>query len=192
MTHENDLSLARRIAARDDSAATELMQSLGGEMLGFANCMLRDHAAAEDALQEAFLAVLRAIEKYDGRVALRAWAFSILRNKIYDILRKRGREPIVSNEDPDVDRFTDGGQWKSGERFDPWDSEAELKRVIQECLDALPHNQREAILLCGQSGLEAQDAAVAMDISYTNFRQTIHRGRKSVRQCVDGKLGATS
>ncbi|MBT5119481.1 MAG: sigma-70 family RNA polymerase sigma factor, partial [Planctomycetes bacterium] len=107
MTHENDLSLARRIAARDDSAATELMQSLGGEMLGFANGMLRDHAAAEDALQEAFLAVLRAIEKYDGRVALRAWAFSILRNKIYDILRKRGREPIVSNEDPDVDRFTD-------------------------------------------------------------------------------------
>jgi RNA polymerase sigma-70 factor (ECF subfamily) len=182
-----DLDLAQRVAGGEEAAATEVFENLAGEMYGFARKMLGDDATAEDALQEAMVGVLRGAGRYDGRVSLRAWAFAILRNKVTDVYRKRGREILVSSEDPERDSFLKDGHWQDTS-FGVWNEGAELLEVVQDCMEKLPINQREAIELRAMKGLSSQDAADALGVSTDNLRQILHRGRASVRKCTDAKL----
>lgn len=188
VAHDTDLELARRIADSDEGAAAELFQRFAGEMYGFSLRMLGDAGAAEDVLQEAMLAVLRSAGRYDGRVALRSWAFSILRNKIVDVHRKRGRQVHVSSDDPEAASFLSDGQWSSL-RFQPWEESQEVLEVVESCMEQLPHNQHEALVLRALEGLSSAEAAEILDVSETNLRQILHRARAAVRKCAAGRMG---
>jgi len=184
--HAADLELAQRVAAGDESAATVVFERLSGEMYGFARKMLDDADVAEDTLQETMLALLRNAHRFDGRVALRSWAFSILRNKVYDVFRKRGREPLISEIDPEAASFDASGQWNKS--FEVWNDDAELLEIVKHCMEQLPHNQREALYLCSVDEMPAQEVASMVGVSYTNLRQILHRGRAAVRKCTDLRL----
>jgi RNA polymerase sigma-70 factor (ECF subfamily) len=188
VAHDTDLDLTRRIASGDEEAAAELFQRFAGEMYGFSLKMLGDTGAAEDVLQEAMLAVLRSAERYDGRVALRSWAFSILRNKIVDVHRKRGRQVKVSSDDPEAASFLADGSWSSM-RFRPWDESKEVLEVVQGCMEELPHNQHEALTLRAIQELSSAEAAEILEVSEANLRQILHRARAAVRKCTAGKMG---
>lgn len=190
--HAEDLELATQIAGGDEAAAATFFQNHGGEMFGFARKMLTDVNSAEDALQEAMLGMLRSIRNYDGRVSIRAWAFAILRNKVIDQIRKKGRDLLVTTSDPEQESFDNNGHWKANQSIDPWDEQAELLDVVRKCIQQLPHNQREALHLRAIEGLAAQEVAEVLDMSYANLRQTLHRGRQSVRRCTDQHLGGDS
>lgn len=184
--HASDLQLATRVVEGDEDAATEMFQALAGEMYGFARKMVRDESTAEDVLQDAMVGVLRAASKYDGRVSLRAYAFSILRNKVTDVFRKRGREILVSSDDPERDSFLANGHWQDP-KFQPFNEQAELLEIVQRCMEDLPLNQREALELRAMEGLSSQEAAEMLGVSSENLRQILHRGRASVRKCADAK-----
>jgi len=189
--HPKDFALLQRVSAGDEAAASEVMQSLGGEMFGFARRMLADEQAAEDALQEALLGLLRTAGNFDGRESLRTWVFRILRNKIIDQYRKRGRDLVVSDADPEAASFSSSGHWKNLD-FQPWNESAELLEVVQHCMELLPHNQREALQLKAIEELSAQEASEILGVSVANFRQILHRGRASVRKCADDKIGGSA
>lgn len=184
-----DLALARRVAAGDEAAAAELVRALGGELYGYARKVLGDPVQAEDVLQEALLGILRGAGGYDGRVRLRAWAFGILRHKITDALRRRGRDPLAGAADPEEDRFQADGSWQKGVTFQPWDENAELMEIVRRCMEDLPHNQREALVLRAVQGLSTREAARLLEVSEANLRQILHRARAAVRRCADQKAG---
>ena len=185
--HAADLELAQRIVVGDEAAATEVFRRLSSEMYGFARKMLDDAGQAEDALQETMLAVLRNTATYDGRVALRSWAFRILRNKVYDIFRQRSRDILVSMADPEAASFDPNGKWNQS--FAVWNDDAELLKIVQHCMEQLPHNQREALHLCSLEEMPAQEVAELVGVSYTNLRQILHRSRAAVRKCTELALG---
>jgi RNA polymerase sigma-70 factor (ECF subfamily) len=185
----DDLALAERLRARDPEAARQLFAGLGEQMYGYAFRMLRDRSAAEDAFQDAMLGALQSIDRYDGRVALRSWIYGILRNKIADIQRKRGRDLAVSMGDPEEAYWAANGHWSAVRDFSPFDENAEMLAVVRECMDALPHNQREALYLRAVDGLDSDGAAEVLGVSTVNLRQILHRARQNVRKCVEGKIG---
>ncbi|MBC8327800.1 MAG: sigma-70 family RNA polymerase sigma factor [Planctomycetes bacterium] len=187
--HPADLETARRIAAGDEEAAAGFFRELSGEMFGYARKMLGDPSAAEDALQEAMLGALRSIGRYDGRVSLRSWAFGVLRHKITDAHRKRGRDFVFSSDDPEAERFQADGHWNKDVTFQPWDENAELMEIVRRCMEDLPHNQREALVLRALEGLSTREAAGLLELSEDNLRQVLHRARASVRRCADQKAG---
>lgn len=178
----------QRVAAGDEGAANEVLTKLSGEMFGFARRMLVDEQAAEDALQEALLGLLRTSGNYDGRESLRTWVFRILRNKIIDQYRKRGRDLVVSDADPEAASFNANGRWNDLD-FQPWNESAELLEIVRHCMELLPHNQREALQLKAIEELSAQEASEILGVSVANFRQILHRGRAAVRKCTDAKVG---
>jgi len=71
-------------------------------MVKFARLQLQDDAAGEDVVQEAIEAALAGIDRFAGRAALKTWVFTILRHKIVDALRERGRTVQVSSLERDV------------------------------------------------------------------------------------------
>ncbi len=189
IAHQEDFELAQQIADGDEEAAATFFQNHGGELFGFARKMLRDATSAEDVLQEAMLGMLRSIANYDGRVSIRAWSFAILRNKVIDQIRKAGRDLLVTTADPEQESFDNNGHWKANQQIDPWDEQAELLDIVRRCMEQLPHNQREALHMRAIDGIAAQEVAAILDMSYANLRQTLHRGRQSVRRCTDQHMG---
>ncbi len=183
-----DWILARRIVAGEEQAASELFQTLAGELYGFARKMVGDVGTAEDVLQETMLGLLQSMERYDAQVSLRAWSFAILRHKITDIYRQRGREILVSSDDPERDSFLQNGRWREAPSG-VWNESAELLEIVQRCMEALPFHQREALELRAIQGLSSQEAAEILGVSPQNLRQILHRGRASVRKCTDAKYG---
>jgi RNA polymerase sigma-70 factor (ECF subfamily) len=192
VAHAKDLEFAGQIAAGDEAAAAELFRRFSGEIFGYSRKMIGDPILSEDVLQEAMLGILRSIDKYDGRVSLRAWGYGILRHKIVDALRKRGREPIVSGSDPESEDYRNDGHWKEGVTLRPWNENVEVLDVVRACMDSLPHNQREALFLRALEGMPAKEVAAVLEMSYANLRQVLHRARQSVRRCADQALGPQS
>jgi RNA polymerase sigma-70 factor, ECF subfamily len=191
VAHPNDFELAQRVAAGEELAATELVQMLSGEMFGFTRKMIGDSNSAEDVLQDTLMGILRSIDRYNGSTSLRTWGFSILRHKIVDAHRKRGRDRVVASVDPESDQFDSGGHWKDGVTLDPWNENAEIVEVVRRCMEKLPDNQREALHLRAMDGLSAREVAEVLEMSYANLRQVLHRGRKAVRRCADQALGTS-
>lgn len=192
VAHAKDLEFAGQIAVGDEAAATELFRRFSGEMFGYSRKMIGDPILSEDVLQEAMLGILRSIGKYDGRVSLRAWGYGILRHKIVDALRKRGREPLVSGSDPESEDYRQDGHWKEGVTMQAWNENAEVLDVVRACMDSLPHNQREALFLRALEGMPAKEVAAVLEMSYANLRQVLHRARQAVRRCADQALGPQS
>src|ERR687896_2486187 len=67
----------------------------GDYLFKYASFRLRDSAAAEDVVQETFLAALKAYEKFEGRGSERTWLVGILKHKITDHFRRLAREAPI-------------------------------------------------------------------------------------------------
>lgn len=78
-----------------DRGIREAWRRHAGELFGFANRALGDHAAADEAVQETFLRAWRSAASYDRTRPLRPWLFTILRNVVADEARRRRRHPVL-------------------------------------------------------------------------------------------------
>src|SRR5215475_3315411 len=124
-----------------------------GDMLfGFAAARVRDHAVAQDLVQETFLAAIKAKEKFAGRSTERTWLFGILRNKLADYYRQQGREILIEDLGavlPEEEgAFGSSGAGKDGwiMKLAPkaWETpeeslvSKEFQDVLKTCLTGLP------------------------------------------------------
>ena len=109
-----DASLVQRIRDGDESAFALLVERYGASMLRIAGMYARDRAVAEEVVQETWLRVLGALDRFEGRSSLKTWVFRILVNTAKTRAQREGRViPFSSLQDParvpeasvDADRF---------------------------------------------------------------------------------------
>lgn len=93
-TSETDVLLIRQVRAGDALAWGRLIERFEGRLLAFVDSRLRDRAASEDVVQEAFIGFLTSLPHYDEKRDLEAYLFSIAAHKLTDHLRRLGRRPI--------------------------------------------------------------------------------------------------
>lgn len=136
---------------------------------GFLRGMLRP-ADAEDAMQETYLAALRAYPRFDGANP-RAWLLTIARRKAIDAARSDARRPALLAE-PDAVPSEGGAQ--PGDQLDRGD----VWRVV----GALPPKQREAVLLRFGADLRYREIAIAMGCSEAAARRSVHEGITKLRK----------
>src|SRR5215831_3465447 len=86
------MSQARPTPDASSADAGRWLDAHGDYLFKYASFRLRDDTAAEDAVQETFLAALKAYEKFEGRGSERTWLVGILKHKIIDHFRKALRE----------------------------------------------------------------------------------------------------
>jgi RNA polymerase sigma-70 factor (ECF subfamily) len=88
-----DEALLEGCRAGDLSAFEELYERHSARMKSIARNLLHDAAEAEDAVQETFLKVYRGAKTFRGGAAFSTWAYRVLVNTCYDVLRRRGSRP---------------------------------------------------------------------------------------------------
>jgi RNA polymerase sigma-70 factor (ECF subfamily) len=204
----DDPDLVAALIARDESAFAEIVDRWGPPMLRVARGHVATDASAEEVVQETWLAVLRGIDRFEGRSSLRTWVFRILVNiaKTRGVKDRRtvpmsgfGGEDVERGPTVDPDRFRDAadqypGGWKSFPATWPTAEERalgqEVNAVVREALQALPSNQRTVVTLRDMHGFAAEEVCELLGVSAGNQRVLLHRGRAHVRSRLEEMYGA--
>lgn len=92
---QSDSLLVRRIRGGETEAWNELITRFEGRLLAYVESRIRNRAAAEDIVQEAFIGFLTSLPNYDHRRPLEGYLFSIAAHKLTDFLRREGRRPTL-------------------------------------------------------------------------------------------------
>jgi RNA polymerase sigma-70 factor (ECF subfamily) len=164
-------------------------------MLRLARTHVSSDAVAEEVVQEAWLGLLRGLDRFEGRSALKTWAFSIVSNLAKTRgVREARSEPFAPAVDPDRFQGEDGrypGGWQTPP--EPWPQQrledAETRDAALAAMDELSPRQREVILLRDVDGFSADEVCNALDISETNQRVLLHRARSKVRGALEAHFG---
>jgi RNA polymerase sigma-70 factor, ECF subfamily len=197
----DDAELLRRLRAGDERAFGEIVREWSPLLLRVAGSFVTTYASAEECVQEAWLAVIRGLDRFEGRSRLRTWVVGIVVNIARRRAERDGRfVPATAADDeegPTVDprRFRPAGeQWAGGwtEQGAPrdWDPEAmllagEAVELLTRGLAELPPRQRAVVTLYDVHGLTAEEVCAVLDLSPGNQRVLLHRGRARLRQLLE-------
>jgi RNA polymerase sigma-70 factor, ECF subfamily len=200
-----ETSVVEALRAGDESAFRSLVREYGPSMLRVARMYVGSRAVAEEVVQEAWVAVLNGIGRFEGRSSLKTWIFRILTNIAKTRGQREGRSIPFSSLAPDgggepsvdPDRFLGDdsrfpGHWASPPRsFGPEDRllSDETMAVVEAAIAELPPTQAIVISMRDVEGWSAEEACNALDISETNQRVLLHRARSKVRQALEDYLG---
>lgn len=201
MAPDDDATLLDGIRKRDEAAFTALVGRYHTALVRLARTFVRDATLAEEVAQETWLAVLEGIDGYEARGTLKAWIFRILANRARTRAVREGRtvnfSAVVAGEDaPAVDpaRFNGRGMWSHPP--DAWIQKtpdeialsSELGGRIREAIDALPERLRAIVIMRDVEGLTAEDVCTILEVSETNQRVLLHRGRSRLRAALEPYL----
>ena len=199
----SDAELVERLRAGDGDAFAELVRRYQRLMFRVARGYVRTDAVAEDVVQESWLAVLRGIERFEGRSSFKTWLLRIVANRAMTQGVKEARSvPFASLEDEDEDepsvsaeRFHPPGEPLAGAWSappEPWPEDhllaEETRRVIGRAIDELPGLQRAVVSMRDIEGWSSEEVQAALDISAANQRVLLHRGRQRVRAALETYL----
>jgi RNA polymerase sigma-70 factor, ECF subfamily len=188
------LRLLERESMADAEFAT-LIHAQRGYLLRVAVLQLRDSDLAEDVVQDTLLAALQGAGGFSGRSSLKTWLTGILKHKIVDAIRKKGRGPIISSLDEecqidDFDAlFDELGHWENPPAT--WgDPEGELSRrqffdVVDFCLEKLPPNTARVFMMREVMELDGDEICKELSITSTNLWVILYRARVALRQCLE-------
>jgi RNA polymerase sigma-70 factor (ECF subfamily) len=203
-----DLALIQRLRAGDEDAFMTLVDALQPSMLRVARMYVSTQAVAEEVVQDAWLGVLKGIDRFEGRSSLRTWIFRILTNIAKTRGQREGRSvPFAALAGDDLDAPT----WDPSSFLGPeeewaghWSSlpndwrglpqerliAAETRAVAAAAIAALPPMQAEVIRLRDVAGWTSDEVRNALDLTETNQRVLLHRARGRVRRALDDYLEA--
>ncbi|MFO0592379.1 MAG: RNA polymerase sigma factor [Polyangiaceae bacterium] len=168
-----DVALLGRIAAGDRKAFSAFIERHWARMYKCAFTTSGNGAAAEDALQEAFLAVWRHAADFRGGSA-RAWLFAIARSAACHEIRRHVGEPSSLLSLEDLGSAAGWGDASSGERLLRG---IEDRERVQKALAALSAEDQDALLLLDVEELQAEEAACALGIGVGAMKSRLHRAR---------------
>lgn len=196
----DEWDLVAALRRGEEDAFLALVNRYHRAMVRVARAYLPSDAGAEDAVQEAWLGVLKGIEGFEGRSSVKSWIFRIA---VFCAKTKRARDgwliPVSALEDEDddgpavdPDRFEpDGTRYANhwSQPPEPWAEErlqsAETAALVRIEIERLPPSQRTVITLRDVEGLDSGEVCGILGISEGNQRVLLHRARSKVRAAME-------
>jgi RNA polymerase sigma factor (sigma-70 family) len=177
LAHLTDEALISLVASSDDGALAELYDRFGRVAYGLALRILRDEALAQDAVQEAFLAVWHSADRFLAeRGKASTWILTLVHRRSVDLVRREDRrrgEPL--------ERAPEAATTSTAE------DEVALgfqRRVVQEALRRLPAEQREALELGYYGGLTQSELAERLGQPLGTIKSRMFAGLTRLRDLL--------
>ncbi len=167
----------------------------GDYLYRYALSRLRNGEAAEEVVQQTFLAGLQHADQFAGKGSERAWLLGILKRKIVDFIRQRNRTAALADDDAsDLSEilFDRKGSWKSDARTaadPPLDSleRQEFWRILRGCLDTLPPRQADIFVLRELDGRDTEEICKDLEITASNLWVLLYRARLRLAHCMKSR-----
>jgi RNA polymerase sigma-70 factor, ECF subfamily len=154
----------------------------------FAKSIAADTAAAEDALQETFLAAWRGAGTYRGEGSVRGWLFAIARNAVRRQYRHRVDEPDTVET---LSELGEAAGWGSDETPETAALQNEQRAIFERALAGLRASDREILLLRDLEGLNGEETAAILGITLASMKTRLHRARLRLTASVRNEYART-
>lgn len=200
--------LIARLRARDEAACMEVVDRFHATLVRLATRYLGDRDAAEEVAQETWMAILRGIDRFEGRSSLKTWIFRILTNQAFSRRARDAKREIPFSQLAAAEADEDGpvvdpsrfhriwplnGTWRRGPS--EWEQSpeelalsAETRAVIDAAISRLPPAQETVIVLRDVHGMTSEEVCEALGITAVNQRVLLHRARARVRAALEAHL----
>jgi RNA polymerase sigma-70 factor, ECF subfamily len=204
-TVQEEGELLERLRAGDERAFEALVARYYPTMLAVAQQHVRTRAVAEEVVQEAWLGVLKGLERFEGRSSLKTWILRILVNTAktrgvrearsvpYSSLLQEDEGPAVEPERFRGPEDAFPGHWRAypGDWHrlpDDVLTQGETLKVVIGAIEQLPPAQRTVIAMRDIQGCDAEEVCALLDVSEGNQRVLLHRARSKVRAALERHL----
>ena len=205
LAEAEDARIVEALRAGDEQTFVMLVAEHGPTMLRVASLYVRNRAVAEEVVQEAWLGVLKGIDRFEGRSTFKTWLFRILTNTATTRAVREGRtipfSALAGDElgddetSVDPDRFLpQGDRWanhwvSSPLRFDDLPEgrllSSETVAVARAAIEELPDVQRAVITMRDVAGFSSEEVCGELALSEGNQRVLLHRARTKVRTALE-------
>jgi RNA polymerase sigma-70 factor, ECF subfamily len=200
----SDAATVELLLAGDETTFTMLVDQHQPAMLRLAQMYVSSRAVAEEVVQEAWIGILKGLAAFEGRSSLRTWMYKIVTNVAKTRGVREGRSLPFSalageHDDPVDPSWFQGpddpfpGGWRSFP--DDWRGIPEDRLLgretldqIARALDGMPAMQAEVVRLRDVMGWSSDEVCNALELTETNQRVLLHRGRTRIRRELDAYL----
>jgi RNA polymerase sigma-70 factor (ECF subfamily) len=203
-----DEQLLVALRSGDESAFCTLVGRYHRAMVHVAVSFVPSREVAEEVVQDTWMAVLRGVDRFEGRSSLKTWIFAVLENRARSSGARERRstpfsslEAVTEEEDsPTVDptRFHTrdepfAGYWTMPPvRWSDLPDErllnAETRELVEAAIRALPVRQRQVVTLRDVEGWSSAEVRELLGLSDANQRVLLHRARGRVRAALERHL----
>jgi RNA polymerase sigma-70 factor (ECF subfamily) len=166
------------------------------DLMRFARLQLRNETWAEDAVSETLLAALSKPQSFQARSQLKTWLVGILKHKLIDGLRQRGREVVLDSgyEDDQADplehmAFTASGHFATAPA--DWGNpeqalgSQQFMQVMDACTQQLPPAQARLFLMREWLEMSSEEICKELTLTPTHLYVQLHRARLRLRECLE-------
>ena len=157
-----------------------LVEAYSAELFGYVWRMLRDTTDAEDCLQETFLRAYRSFVRLRPDTNHRAWLYKIATNTTRTRLKQRGR---IAARTIDLDPDLQSDKSLPAEQID----QRQLIQVVARAVEALPDQQRAALIMRKYQELSYAEIAAALDCAEESARANVYQALKKLRRQFAGE-----
>ena len=179
--NERDLALMRSIASGEEAAMRELVERHQHRVYGTIARMLGSERDAEDLAQQVFVRVWKSSGRYQPSAKFTTWLYTIVRNLVFNETRRRGRADLTREVDDEM--RDDRQKTPSAQMLD-----AEKMAAIQTAIDALPEQQRMAIILRRYEEMPYEEMAVVLKQTVPGVKSLLFRARTVLRESLEKYL----
>jgi RNA polymerase sigma-70 factor (ECF subfamily) len=193
----DDAELLKRLLGGDESAFSELLVRYNATLIRVALYYVNNQASAEDAAQDTWIAVLRGVDRFEGRSSFKTWLFRILVNRARSTGTKEHRsipvDPTGIERSVAANRFDDAGTWRVPpapftDAIDDTLSNERMIRLVHEAIARLAEPQQAVVTLRDVEGLSTMEVAELLELTQAKVRVILRRGRARVRNDVETKM----
>lgn len=179
MLHAFEKSLIRKARGGDAEAIERLIRTHQESLYGFLLRLSGRPHLAEDLVQEAFVRVLKNLDRFDDRFRFSTWLFTIARRLYVNSVQK-----LAPSFDSDVIGFASGDARRPDEITADGESRSNLTGVLEVALGSLSLVQREIVLLFHQQEWPIEEIALHLSMPEGTVKSHLHRARRRMLEAI--------
>lgn len=182
MVERTDSELVESAMAGDSRAIEEILRRHQPRLRAVCRRILNNDADADDATQNALIAIVRSLSSFDSRSAFSTWTYRIATNAALDEARRRQRRPSIGREELDTTRIVDLSSDRVFAALDERDA-------LEKALATVPEDFRVAVVLRDVADLDYEQIAQVLGIPIGTVRSRIARGRAHLADVLRNRDG---
>src|ERR1051325_725674 len=179
----SDLEVIERILGGDTALFELLMRRYNQRVYRSVRAIVRDETEAEDVMQQAYVNAFGALRQFAGRSAFSTWLTRIAINEAFARVRPR---PVAVATDTLMNEIESNAPDPEQQA-----ASAEIGRVMEAEIAALPETYRCVLMLREIEGLSTAETAACLDLGEDVVKQRLHRARGMLRERLYRRAGLT-
>ncbi|MBK25736.1 MAG: hypothetical protein CME70_17185 [Halobacteriovorax sp.] len=189
--HFRSPSFLKKLQNRDKTAISEVVNAYTTHLYKAGLGMGISEEKVQDICHNTWATFFEILPRFEGRSHVRTFLFGIFYNKCSEAYRQNGRfEKADPIEEVMESRFAENDHWSNPiSEPERYVNQSQMIDIIEKCLEGLPVQQKAAFYLKVVEEKSTQEVCNILEVTNTNLRQLLYRGKNRLRECVEKSAG---